>query len=102
MSDQSVHKIRHIVGERIFWLVRLFTDGVPADLSDCDIAFRGKLNGATAYDRPFSLYNSTTVRFRCYELIDENADKRLEGRFFFTFPDTSVRASQQILIVVKQ
>lgn len=100
--DKTVNKITHIVGERIYWTVKLMTGSAATDLSDCAISFRGTLNDKTAYEKPMSLFDDFTVRFRADELVNEAADRKLEGRFYFTFPDSTVRASQEILIVVKQ
>ncbi len=102
IDKPEVHKITHYVGERIYWTVQLMTGSAATNISDCEISYRGQLNDRADYRRDFDLFDNYTVRFRANELVDETADKKLEGRFFFAFPDGSVRVSQEILIAVKR
>lgn len=102
MEKTDVHKITHFVGERIFWTVQLLTGSAAANISDCEISYRGKLNDHDDYRKDFTLFDNFTVRFSANELVDETTDRKIEGRFYFAFPDGSVRVSQEILIVVKR
>jgi hypothetical protein len=101
MGDE-IQKITHIVGERVFWNVRLKSPTGNVNLTSCEVSFRGKLNDKTLYQKEFNKFDTFTIRFSANELVDESADRKLDGRFFFAFQDGSVRTSQKFLIVVKE
>lgn len=104
MDKTEIKKITHIIGERIFWTVQLLqSNNSPMNISDCEISFRGELNDVkTPYIKNFSRFDDFTVRFLTIELVNETADRKLEGRFYFKFPDGTIRCTVQILIVVKK
>lgn len=101
MDKMTVNKITHIIGERISWNVYL---NPQTDLSNAEVSFRGTLNDKTPYEKNVDAFkiDNFTVSFRADEMVNENADKKLEGRFYFKFSETSVRVSTEILIVVKR
>jgi hypothetical protein len=98
-------ELTHIIGTRIPYTVRLTVLGQDLDLSTlAKLEFRGTSDASRSAQTDLTgliTPGTTSVQVLLSDLVNELRDKFVNGRFFVTFPDQSIKASRRLLITIR-